>query len=219
MEASKVVLLKGRGILAEGIHFVLENGTDDTIALVAVGQIDDDASQLILTHRPDVILLDIARDGELGLTQIRNVMQAEPNAKILAFSSDGVQAQSHELIEAGAWGFLDTPIETTAIVTAIEALTAGKMYYDGRIQDFSRASTDLDGTNNGDTPRFLYDQLTPREKEVFALLAAGHRNRDIAEHLYISVRTVENHRAHIMEKLKLHSVVDLVRLAREVSVL
>jgi DNA-binding NarL/FixJ family response regulator len=157
--------------------------------------------------KPDVAIVDIGMPGLGGIEATRQIRKVSPQTEVLILSAHGSERLARELLDAGARGYLLKEDADVNLLEAIGALRKHTAFYSPKIaawvaRDERRA--------RGKAPR---DVLTPRQRETIQLLAEGRSNKEVAATLGISVKTVEAHRAHIMLKLNLHSVTELVHYA------
>jgi two-component system, NarL family, response regulator NreC len=160
-----------------------------------------------LEHKPDVILLDIMLPGKSGIEGMPAIQQAVPAAKVLVLSMQDDPRYVREAFDAGASGYVLKEAADTEVVSAVRAVAGGDRYVHPIL------GARLVAAAADERKRAEADPLSDREREVLRLLALGHTNQEIAKMLYISVRTAETHRAHIMQKLRLTSRAELVRHA------
>ena len=158
-------------------------------------------------EKPDVAIVDIGMPGLGGIEATRQIRKVSPETEVLILSAHGSEKLVRELLDAGARGYLLKEDADVNLLEAIDALRKHTAFYSPKIaawvaRDERRA--------RGKAPR---DILTPRQRETIQLLAEGKSNKEVAVTLGISVKTVEAHRAHIMLKLNLHSVSELVHYA------
>jgi two-component system response regulator NreC len=160
-----------------------------------------------LDARPDVVLLDVVMPGKTGIEGMPALLQAVPDVKVLMLSMQDDPRYVREAFEAGASGYVLKEAADTDVVHAVRTVAAGERYVHPAL------GARLIAAESEERKRAESDPLSEREREVLRLLALGHTNQEIAALLYISVRTAETHRAHIMQKLRLSSRAELVRYA------
>ena len=157
--------------------------------------------------RPDVILLDLVMPDASGLDAIPGLLRETPQAKVLVLSMQDDPRYVREAFAAGASGYVVKEAADTEVVDAIREVARGVRYVHPHL------GARLVEADTAEQKRAAEDPLSEREHEVLRLLALGHTNQEIAKQLYISVRTAETHRAHIMQKLRLSGRAELVRYA------
>lgn len=170
----------------------------------------EDLREAVLEARlqqPDVILVDCR--GSLAGEALPTLLGEVPESRALVVSARDDPAAVRAAFGAGASGFVSDGASDTAIVAAVRALAAGEWYVDPDLGARIIASETRQRAGLDD------DRLTARQREVLRLLALGHTNNEIADELELSIRTVETHRAHVMQKLRLSSRAGLVRYAME----
>jgi two-component system response regulator NreC len=203
--AIRVLIVDDHGIVRAGLRALLSVESDLTI----VGEAADgeQALRLARTLQPDVVLMDISMPGMDGLEATRALTQSQPAVKVLILSLHEDSALVRAALEAGAAGYVVKRGVEGDVISAIRAAVRGDLYLHPAV---TRALLAKDGPASEFAGR---ETLSPREIEVLRLIAAGHTNREIAERLVLSVRTVESHRANLMGKLGLHSRAELVQYA------
>jgi two-component system response regulator NreC len=203
----RVVLVDDHAILRAGLRRVLE--AEDDIEVVGEAESADRGVFEALSTKPDVVVMDIVMPGKSGIEGMPAVMQAVPDVKILVLSMQDDPRYVREAFEVGASGYVLKEAADTEVVGAVRAVAAGERYVHPAL------GARLVAAEAEERKRAEADPLSEREREVLRLLALGHTNQEIAKMLYISVRTAETHRAHIMQKLRLSSRAELVRYALE----
>ncbi len=203
----RVVIVDDHAILRAGLRRVLDAEPD--IEVVGEAATADRAVFEALASKPDVVLMDVVMPGKTGIEGMPAVMQAVPDAKVLMLSMQDDPHYVREAFEAGAAGYVLKEAADTEVVGAVRAVAAGERYVHPAL------GARLVAAEAAERRRAEQDPLSEREREVLRLLALGHTNQEIAKLLYISVRTAETHRAHIMQKLRLSSRAELVRYALE----
>ena len=207
--AIRILIADDHGVLRAGLRALLNAEPD----LEVVGEAADGNEALRLAEklRPDVLLLDISMPGPGGIEVTRRVKRTLPDTRVLILTVHEDEGLLREAIRAGAAGYIVKRAVESELINAIHAVWRGDLYVHPAM---TRALLkDLQASAAPEQP--LVEPLTPRETEVLSLIAQGYTNRQIAEKLSISVRTVESHRANITGKLGLRSRVELVRYARE----
>jgi two-component system response regulator NreC len=160
---------------------------------------------------PDILVLDLSMTDLDGISVTRRLKQKYPNLRILILTLHEDEALLREAIKAGAAGYILKKAAETELLSAIQVVQRGDLYVDPAM-----LRTLLGEIPQPQQPHATSTEtLTSREAEVLNLIVEGYTNRQIGEHLSISVRTVEGHRANISDKLGLHSRLELVRYARE----
>ena len=201
----RVVLVDDHAILRSGLRRVLDAEPD--IEVVGEAESADRAVFEALANKPDVVVMDLVMPGKSGIEGMPAVLQAVPDVKLLVLSMQDDPRYVREAFEAGAAGYVLKEAADTQVVGALRAVAAGERYVHPTL------GARLVAAEAEERKRADADPLSEREREVLRLLALGHTNQEIAKMLYISVRTAETHRAHIMQKLSLASRADLVRYA------
>jgi two-component system response regulator NreC len=201
----RVLIVDDHAVVRSGLRRVLDAEKD--IETVAEAPSAERAVFEAIEHKPDVVLMDVVMPGKSGIEGTPAVLQAVPNAKVLVLSMQDDPHYVREAFEAGASGYVLKEAADTEVVGAIRAVAAGERYVHPAL------GARLVAAEADERRRAESDPLSEREREVLRLLALGHTNQEIAAQLYISVRTAETHRAHIMRKLSLSSRAQLVRYA------
>jgi len=157
--------------------------------------------------KPDVVLMDVVMPDGNGLDAIPTLLHEHPELKILMLSMQDDPQYVRQAFAAGASGYVLKEAADTEVVAAVREVARGGRYVHPEL------GARLVAAETEELRRADEDPLSEREREVLRLLALGHTNQEIAKQLYISVRTAETHRAHIMQKLRLTSRAELVRYA------
>ena len=201
----RVVLVDDHAILRSGLRRVLDAEPD--IEVVGEAESAERAVFEALANKPDVVVMDLVMPGKSGIEGMPAVFQAAPDVRVLVLSMQDDPRYVREAFEAGAAGYVLKEAADTEVVGALRAVAAGERYVHPTL------GARLVAAEAEERKRAEADPLSEREREVLRLLALGHTNQEIAKMLYISVRTAETHRAHIMRKLGLSSRAELVRYA------
>jgi DNA-binding NarL/FixJ family response regulator len=194
----------------QGLKRILEERSD----LQVVGEVDCGLELLKLLQRlvPDLIILDISMPNLRGLEAIREIKITHSNVKILVLTMHKDMEYLHQAITAGAEGYLLKEDADSELFSAIDRVRQGGKYVSPKLSE-ELAEDWVKTTRRGDKPSFEPEKVTIREREVLKLIVEGKSNKEIGSLLFISARTVERHRANIMEKLNLKKTADLVKYA------
>ena len=208
---TRVLIVDDHAVVRSGLRRVLEAEPD----LEVVGEAGDAQNAVFQTRatNPDVILLDVVMPGKTGIEVIPEVLHDAPEAKVLILSMQDDPRYVRAAFEAGASGYVLKEAVDTDVVAAIRAVAGG-----GRYVHLALGAR-MVAADSEERKRAEQDPLSDREREILRLLALGHTNQEIAGLLYISVRTAETHRAHVMQKLRLKSRAELVRYALDQGLL
>jgi two-component system response regulator NreC len=200
-----VVIVDDHAVVRSGLRLVLEGEPD--IHVEDEGGTADEAVRLARLHKPDVVLLDVTMPGRSGLSATTEIKEAAPDAAILVLSMHDVPSYVRQAFADGATGYLLKEGADAELVAAVREVAGGGRYVHPSL------GARLAAAEAEAQAQAAADPLSDREREVLRLLALGHTNQEIAKMLFISVRTAETHRAHIMQKLRLATRAELVRYA------
>lgn len=204
----RVVLVDDHAIVRTGLRMLFQ--TEPDIAIVGEADSGEAAIAVVTALKPDVVVMDIAMPGMSGIEATRRIKAVSPETAVLALTMHEEEPYFFQMLEAGASGYVPKRAAADDLVSAVRVVAQGQVFlYPSLarllVQDY------LQREAAGQTEEA--DLLTPREREVLTLIAQGLTNREIAEALVISVKTVDRHRENIMHKLNLHSRVELVKYA------
>jgi two-component system response regulator NreC len=201
----QVVLVDDHAVVRSGLRLLLER--QDDIEVVGEAGNAKDAVFRARTLTPDVILLDVVMPGESGIEVLPKLLKESPETKVLVLSMQDDPSYVREAFAAGASGYVLKEAADEEVVSAVREIAGGASYVHPAL------GARMVAADAQERAAAEADPLSDREREVLRLLALGHTNQEIAERLYISVRTAESHRAHIMQKLRLATRAELVRYA------
>jgi DNA-binding NarL/FixJ family response regulator len=201
----RVLVVDDHAVVRTGLRRVLDAEPD--IETVAEAATAERAVFEALDHKPDIVLLDVMMPGESGIEGLPALLEAVPDVRVLILSMQDDPRYVREAFQAGASGYVLKEAADTEVVSAVRAVAAGERYVHPAL------GARLIAAEAEERKRAEVDPLSEREREVLRLLALGHTNQEIAKLLFISVRTAETHRAHVMQKLGLASRAELVRYA------
>jgi len=200
-----VVLADDHALFRNGLRKILEEAAD----LGVIGEASDGLELLNLLKNltPDMIILDIVMPNLRGIEAIYEIKRVHPDTKVLMLTMHKEKEYLYQTIAAGADGYFLKKDADAELFSAIEKIRKGTVYVSPSLSEESTG--DWEQIRQG----FRKPILTTREREVLVLIAGGKSNKEIAEDLFISVHTVERHRANIMERLNLKKTADLVKYA------
>ncbi len=214
----RVLLVDDHPVFRDGLQSLITSSGD----LEVVGEAEDglNAIRIAEERRPDLIVMDLSLPGMSGIEVIRTIKGRQPGVKVLALTVHVDEEYILAAFQAGADGYVAKDAGRQEILSAIETLLAGKSYLspgisDRVIQGFLRAAPALAHEAPEEARAESSSVLTQRETEVLRLIARGLTNKAIGEQLFISVKTVEKHRANLMAKLNLHTPQALTAYAIE----
>jgi len=202
----RILLVDDHAVLRDGIRALLS--LHDDIEVVGEASEGKEAVAKAQELIPDVVIMDIAMPGMDGLEATRRIRKKHPKMKVLVLTQHDNKEYILSVIKAGASGYVPKRALGSELVSAIHAVKEGDSFLypsaaAALIEDY------LQQTKQEDP----YDQVTPREREIFKLIAEGHTSREIADMLFLSLRTVQGHRLKIIEKLNLHNRTELIKYA------
>ncbi len=205
----KLFLVDDHIIVRDGIKALLSGHPD----ILITGEASD--GDVLLEHlkknKPEIILMDISLPGKSGIMLCRIIKEQYPHIKILFLSMYATEEFAVNAVIAGASGYLPKNISRDELLLAIHTIHQGEEYFSKSISDLLlRHYLQAAKSNHGKEPA---EALSKREKEILKLIAEGMSNSEISANLFISTRTVESHKNHIMQKLQLKTPIDLVKFA------
>jgi DNA-binding NarL/FixJ family response regulator len=206
--AIKVLIADDHAIVRAGLRAVINAETELVLIGEATGGVD--AIEQVKSLAPDILVLDISMPDLDGIEVIKSLRKDEVNCKILILTVHEDEALLREVLKLGASGYIIKHAAETELISAINAVIRGDLYIHPKmiralIEPEKRHSKKLNGN---------HEPLTAREEDVLRLIVQGYTNKQVAEELNISTRTVEGHRANLTEKLGIRNRVDLLRYAK-----
>ncbi len=203
-ETVTIVVADDHHVVRSGLRLLLE--VEDDFTVVAEAADAESALRSVLGHKPTVLVLDLNMPGDVSsLEAIPQVGERSPGTSVVVLTMQEDPSFARAALQAGARGYVLKDSANTELVEAVRRAAAGETYLAPRL-GAALATTPA-------VPSGPPDNLTPREVEVLRLIALGHTNAAVSKQLYLSIRTVESHRAHIQQKLGLSSRAELVRYA------
>lgn len=209
MKAIRIVLADDHTVVRNGLRLILEQQPDFQV----VGEASDgrEVVAMVSSEKPDVVVMDIAMPNLNGIEAARRITGHQPRTAVAILSMHSDEGYVLRSLKAGVRAYLLKDSAQSDLITAVRCISGGRSFFSPAIrkilqEDFIRQ---LDDQEVEDT----YDLLTAREREILQLVAEGKSNKEIANFLNLSLFTVETHRAHILQKLNLHSVPELILYA------
>ncbi len=204
----RIVLADDHQLVRAGLRSLLDKEPD--LQVVAEAANGREAVKLVTQHEPDLAILDIGMPNLNGIEATRQIRAAVPQTKVIALSMHAGAQFVSGMFEAGASAYLLKDSAYEELLEAVHAVLVGRIYLSRDItgvvvQDYVRRAAAA--------PMVAETSLTPREREIAQLLAEGRSTKEIAAQLFVSVKTIETHRQHIMDKLKINSIAELTKYA------
>jgi len=198
-----------KSIITGSRHFVVEGEAGNA----------RDGLTMAKKIQPDVALVDISLPDDSGMQLTRRIREALPNTRVMIISMHAKIDYIVESFQAGATGYVVKESAAGRLVQGLHAVTEGEYFLDSSISHEVVSRLMQSPVREARVNDMDYGRLTPREQEIMRLLADGQSKSEIAERLFISIKTVENHRSNIMKKLDLHCAMDLVRYAAKLGLI
>jgi two-component system response regulator NreC len=196
-----IVLADDHTLVRSALRMLLEAESDFEVVAEA-GNVED-AVRYLRGHRPTVLILDLNMPGRSSLEAVPEAREVSPETEIVVLTMQSEPAFARRALQAGVRGYVLKEAADAELVQAVRSAAAGNTYLQPELG--ARMVSEPEPAHS--------DGLSEREREVLRLIALGHTNAEIAEQLYLSIRTVESHRAHIQQKLRLSGRAELVRYA------
>lgn len=212
---SNVMIADEHGMMRDVLYRLFD--TVPFVEIVAHAADGHEALQACRAYRPDIVMMELQLPLLDGVDVIRTISRRWPQTRILVLSADAAEVRVAEALNAGARGYVLKRSGSKKLLDAVDALRAGRSYIDAALNveqvEAMRRQRINEATGAG-----MRAALTTRERQVLKLIAEGGRNRDIAQRLTISQKTVETHRMNMMQKLDAHNVAELVKWAHRLGI-
>jgi two-component system, NarL family, response regulator NreC len=204
-QVTRVLIVDDHAVVRAGLRLLID-AEDDLETVGEAGSVREAIFEA-RSHEPDLVLMDVVMPGESGIEGLPKLLHEHPALKVLVLSMQDDPRYVREAFSAGASGYVLKEAADAEVVRAIREVAGGGRYVHPEL-GARLIAAEAEAVRRADE-----DPLSEREREVLRLLALGYTNQEIAKQLYISVRTAETHRAHVMQKLRLASRAELVRYA------
>ena len=213
----KILVVDDHPLVREGLKTTISSRTDYEV--VGEAERADEALRLVHELRPDLVLLDLALPDQNGLEVCRQIRSRRLKVRVIVVSMHSKIDHIVKAFQAGANGYIVKDSPPDKLIRGIKSVLDGDFFMDSTVshkvvQRLMQSKEDRAKIKNN-----AYETLTSREQEILALLAEGLTNQQIAARLFISIKTVKNHRANIMQKLNLHSTHELIRYAAKIGLI
>lgn len=210
MSKIRLLLVDDHEIVRAGLRMLFS--AEPEVEIIGEASSGEEAVNLVASLKPEVVLMDVAMPGIGGIEAARRIKATHPQVAVLALTMHEDDEYFFEMLAAGASGYVPKRAAPDDLMSAIRVVRQGDVYiYPSLarllVKDFLHRAETSDVETR--------EELTPREQEVLTCIAEGYSNREIADTLVISVKTVDRHRENIMRKLKLHNRIELVKYAIE----
>jgi DNA-binding NarL/FixJ family response regulator len=210
-ERKRIVIAEDHTILREGLRMLLSSNPE--FEVVAEAEDGLEAIRYTETLKPDLVLMDLSMPRMNGMGAIQEIKKQSPETRILVLTVHKTEEYILATLKAGADGYVLKDATHSELMLAIECIFTGKSYLSPGISE-KVIEGYLEGRKTIKSST-SWDTLTQREREILKMIAEGYKNKDIADYLCISAKTVEKHRANLMKKLDLHSASSLTAFAME----
>jgi DNA-binding NarL/FixJ family response regulator len=205
---TRILIVDDHAIVRSGIRALLE-----TSGMEIVGEASDglEAVRVAAESQPDLILMDVAMPKANGIQAAREILNARPESRIIMLSMHSDEEYVYEALRAGVAGYVLKDAVYAELVSAIHMVTSGRTYLSPSLAE--TVTTDYIRRARGERGPTEVEKLSARERQVLQLVAEGHSSAEIGKLLHISSRTVETHRLHLMDKLRIRSIAELTKFA------
>lgn len=213
----KLIIVDDHPLFREGLKTIVSRA--DRYSVIAEAGNGKEGVTLGREHQPDIMLVDISMPGKNGIQVIRELKEATPRTRFIVISMHSEADYIVEAFRAGAMGYLVKESAASNLIKGLDTVAKGEIFLDNALSQEVMFKLLQAKTDDRDSVSDPYSTLTAREQEVMRLLAEGLTSKDVAAKLFISPKTVENHRTNLMKKLGLSSTVELIRYAARLGLI
>ncbi|MEY4540693.1 MAG: hypothetical protein RLZZ306_2450 [Bacteroidota bacterium] len=211
MNSITILLADDHDVVRRGMKMLLE----DEEGIQVVGEASDglDAIEKVKILMPNVVILDLTMPKMNGIEAAKVISEEYPEVKILIFSMHHNKEYIVKSVENGANGYLLKDTGKDELLRAIRVVSEGRKYFPPEISEviINELLAKTSGTQEETRP--IFEKITPKEKQILGMIVQGYNSREMADKLFLSIRTVDNHRANMMKKVKAKNTADLVKMA------
>src|ERR1035441_5082659 len=211
MKKTRILLVDDHHVVRRGVAGVIEDARPEW-EVCGEASTGREAVAAAAGLKPDVVVMDISMPDMNGLEATREILKNNPGTEVLILSVHESDQIVHDVLAAGARGYILKQDAGTDLIAALEAVRLHRLFFTARVSEVVLSGY-LGRAAAGTLPDAPFSRLSPRELQIVQLVAESKSNKEVSNILHLSVKTVESHRAHIMEKLGIHSVTELVRYA------
>jgi DNA-binding NarL/FixJ family response regulator len=211
MNTITILLADDHDVVRRGMKMLLE----DEEGIKVVGEASDglDAIEKVKLLRPNVVILDLTMPKMTGIEAAKIISEEYPDVKILIFSMHHNKEYIVSSVENGANGYLLKDTNKDELLKAIKVVSEGRKYFPPEISEVIINELLAKATGTQEETRPIFEKITPKEKQILGMIVQGFNSREMADKLFLSIRTVDNHRANMMKKVKAKNTADLVKMA------
>lgn len=211
MNTITILLADDHDVVRRGMKMLLE----DEEGIKVVGEASDglDAIEKVKLLMPNVVILDLTMPKMTGIEAAKIISEEYPDVKILIFSMHHNKEYIVSSVENGANGYLLKDTSKDELLKAIKAVSEGRKYFPPEISEVIINELLAKTTGTQEETRPIFEKITPKEKQILGMIVQGFNSREMADKLFLSIRTVDNHRANMMKKVKAKNTADLVKMA------
>ena len=211
MKKTRILLVDDHQVVRRGVAALVQDSRPDW-EVCGEASTGHEAVTAAAGLKPDIVVMDISMPDMTGLDATHEILKDNPRTEVLILSVHESEQMVHDVLGAGAHGYILKRDAGNDLIAALDAIRQHKLFFTSRVSEMVLSG--YLGRSPAKAPSDApFSRLSSRESQVVKLVAEGKCNKEVANILEISVKTVESHRAHIMEKLGLHSVTQLVRYA------
>lgn len=211
MNLITILLADDHDVVRRGMKMLLE----DEEGIQVIGEASDglDAIEKVKTLMPNVVILDLTMPKMTGIEAAKIISEEYPAVKILIFSMHHNKEYIVKSVENGASGYLLKDTGKEELLRAIKVVSEGRKYFPPEISEIIIDELLAKTSGTQEETRPIFEKITPKEKQILGMIVQGYNSREMANKLFLSIRTVDNHRANMMKKVKAKNTADLVKMA------